>query len=61
MAAVVVVVVLLLHADALCNMGWYHSRENNHLVRTDTPLSLIHISEPTRPLYISYAVFGLRK
>ena len=22
-------------------------------------LSLIHISEPTRPLYIAYAVFGL--
>ncbi len=29
----------------------------------DTPvvLSLIHISEPTRPLYISYAVFCLKK
>eukprot|EP00831_Metopus_contortus_P012618 TRINITY_DN15082_c0_g1_i1.p1 TRINITY_DN15082_c0_g1~~TRINITY_DN15082_c0_g1_i1.p1 ORF type:complete len:139 (+),score=30.10 TRINITY_DN15082_c0_g1_i1:164-580(+) len=25
------------------------------------PLSLIHISEPTRPLYISYAVFCLKK
>mgnify|MGYP003690740715 CR=1 FL=1 len=24
-------------------------------------LSLIHISEPTRPLYISYAVFCLKK
>ena len=26
-----------------------------------TLLSLIHISEPTRPLYISYAVFCLKK
>ncbi len=32
-------------------------------VFVDTPvvLSLIHISEPTRPLYISYAVFCLNK
>ena len=28
---------------------------------TVTNLSLIHISEPTRPLYISYAVFCLKK
>ena len=27
----------------------------------DFTLSLIHISEPTRPLYISYAVFCLKK
>ena len=27
----------------------------------DLDLSLIHISEPTRPLYISYAVFCLKK
>eukprot|EP00831_Metopus_contortus_P054309 TRINITY_DN45692_c0_g1_i1.p1 TRINITY_DN45692_c0_g1~~TRINITY_DN45692_c0_g1_i1.p1 ORF type:complete len:128 (-),score=37.65 TRINITY_DN45692_c0_g1_i1:36-419(-) len=27
----------------------------------DQELSLIHISEPTRPLYISYAVFCLKK
>eukprot|EP00831_Metopus_contortus_P032027 TRINITY_DN25977_c0_g1_i1.p1 TRINITY_DN25977_c0_g1~~TRINITY_DN25977_c0_g1_i1.p1 ORF type:complete len:111 (+),score=16.58 TRINITY_DN25977_c0_g1_i1:91-423(+) len=27
----------------------------------DLYLSLIHISEPTRPLYISYAVFCLKK
>ena len=27
----------------------------------DVNLSLIHISEPTRPLYISYAVFCLKK
>eukprot|EP00831_Metopus_contortus_P042453 TRINITY_DN33642_c0_g1_i3.p1 TRINITY_DN33642_c0_g1~~TRINITY_DN33642_c0_g1_i3.p1 ORF type:complete len:129 (+),score=10.39 TRINITY_DN33642_c0_g1_i3:181-567(+) len=30
-------------------------------LRQDTDLSLIHISEPTRPLYISYAVFCLKK
>ena len=28
---------------------------------TTLTLSLIHISEPTRPLYISYAVFCLKK
>ena len=28
---------------------------------SDIALSLIHISEPTRPLYISYAVFCLKK
>ena len=28
---------------------------------TQELLSLIHISEPTRPLYISYAVFCLKK
>ena len=28
---------------------------------TERELSLIHISEPTRPLYISYAVFCLKK
>ena len=33
-------------------------REINGTGRT---LSLIHISEPTRPLYISYAVFCLKK
>ncbi len=33
------------------------------VLAVDTPvvLSLIHISEPTRPLYISYAVFCLKK
>eukprot|EP00831_Metopus_contortus_P036501 TRINITY_DN28872_c0_g1_i2.p1 TRINITY_DN28872_c0_g1~~TRINITY_DN28872_c0_g1_i2.p1 ORF type:complete len:103 (-),score=16.94 TRINITY_DN28872_c0_g1_i2:55-363(-) len=30
-------------------------------IYTDKGLSLIHISEPTRPLYISYAVFCLKK
>ena len=35
-----------------------NSIKNNINVRG---LSLIHISEPTRPLYISYAVFCLKK
>eukprot|EP00831_Metopus_contortus_P074722 TRINITY_DN68272_c0_g1_i1.p1 TRINITY_DN68272_c0_g1~~TRINITY_DN68272_c0_g1_i1.p1 ORF type:complete len:118 (+),score=17.32 TRINITY_DN68272_c0_g1_i1:400-753(+) len=30
-------------------------------VKSSQALSLIHISEPTRPLYISYAVFCLKK
>ena len=30
-------------------------------MRAEEELSLIHISEPTRPLYISYAVFCLKK
>ena len=33
----------------------YLEGQSNHT------LSLIHISEPTRPLYISYAVFCLKK
>eukprot|EP00831_Metopus_contortus_P041989 TRINITY_DN3306_c0_g1_i2.p3 TRINITY_DN3306_c0_g1~~TRINITY_DN3306_c0_g1_i2.p3 ORF type:complete len:105 (-),score=20.33 TRINITY_DN3306_c0_g1_i2:93-407(-) len=33
-----------------------HNKVNQGFV-----LSLIHISEPTRPLYISYAVFCLKK
>ncbi len=32
-----------------------------HRIDTLVVLSLIHISEPTRPLYISYAVFCLKK
>ena len=35
-------------------------RENLALQNVQV-LSLIHISEPTRPLYISYAVFCLKK
>eukprot|EP00831_Metopus_contortus_P056140 TRINITY_DN477_c0_g2_i1.p2 TRINITY_DN477_c0_g2~~TRINITY_DN477_c0_g2_i1.p2 ORF type:complete len:117 (-),score=9.98 TRINITY_DN477_c0_g2_i1:87-437(-) len=31
------------------------------IIDTTQDLSLIHISEPTRPLYISYAVFCLKK
>ena len=34
---------------------------NNHGAEIVKDLSLIHISEPTRPLYISYAVFCLKK
>ncbi|GKR21166.1 hypothetical protein KAM467_42100 [Aeromonas caviae] len=33
----------------------------NNALPKDFLLSLIHISEPTRPLYISYAVFCLKK
>ena len=32
-----------------------------NILSKDLDLSLIHISEPTRPLYISYAVFCLKK
>eukprot|EP00831_Metopus_contortus_P013910 TRINITY_DN1568_c0_g1_i7.p2 TRINITY_DN1568_c0_g1~~TRINITY_DN1568_c0_g1_i7.p2 ORF type:complete len:117 (-),score=21.57 TRINITY_DN1568_c0_g1_i7:1-351(-) len=32
-----------------------------YALRIVDTLSLIHISEPTRPLYISYAVFCLKK
>eukprot|EP00831_Metopus_contortus_P006926 TRINITY_DN12649_c0_g1_i10.p1 TRINITY_DN12649_c0_g1~~TRINITY_DN12649_c0_g1_i10.p1 ORF type:complete len:133 (+),score=30.56 TRINITY_DN12649_c0_g1_i10:34-432(+) len=37
--------------------------QKSHCVNTVSGhhLSLIHISEPTRPLYISYAVFCLKK
>ena len=36
-------------------------REASPLQQQGGRLSLIHISEPTRPLYISYAVFCLKK
>ena len=39
------------------NMLWLQAIEHK---KTEN-LSLIHISEPTRPLYISYAVFCLKK
>eukprot|EP00831_Metopus_contortus_P002514 TRINITY_DN10917_c0_g1_i2.p1 TRINITY_DN10917_c0_g1~~TRINITY_DN10917_c0_g1_i2.p1 ORF type:complete len:162 (+),score=27.24 TRINITY_DN10917_c0_g1_i2:86-571(+) len=32
-----------------------------YMMKAELKLSLIHISEPTRPLYISYAVFCLKK
>ena len=38
-----------------------HSSDDVFQERTSLNLSLIHISEPTRPLYISYAVFCLKK
>ena len=37
------------------------SADPNWLCEILQELSLIHISEPTRPLYISYAVFCLKK
>eukprot|EP00831_Metopus_contortus_P066432 TRINITY_DN5927_c0_g1_i1.p2 TRINITY_DN5927_c0_g1~~TRINITY_DN5927_c0_g1_i1.p2 ORF type:complete len:203 (-),score=39.98 TRINITY_DN5927_c0_g1_i1:26-634(-) len=37
------------------------SYKNNFAIPCTLRLSLIHISEPTRPLYISYAVFCLKK
>ena len=37
---------------------FYYNEMN---VKKVLSLSLIHISEPTRPLYISYAVFCLKK
>eukprot|EP00831_Metopus_contortus_P036122 TRINITY_DN28656_c0_g1_i1.p2 TRINITY_DN28656_c0_g1~~TRINITY_DN28656_c0_g1_i1.p2 ORF type:complete len:106 (-),score=18.58 TRINITY_DN28656_c0_g1_i1:76-393(-) len=37
------------------------SDESKHFIFLVKVLSLIHISEPTRPLYISYAVFCLKK
>eukprot|EP00831_Metopus_contortus_P049104 TRINITY_DN40374_c0_g1_i1.p2 TRINITY_DN40374_c0_g1~~TRINITY_DN40374_c0_g1_i1.p2 ORF type:complete len:103 (+),score=14.26 TRINITY_DN40374_c0_g1_i1:150-458(+) len=41
----------------------HHSSLSKKLSHSDETLklSLIHISEPTRPLYISYAVFCLKK
>ena len=35
--------------------------EEIRAIRAGGPLSLIHISEPTRPRLISYAVFCLKK
>ena len=49
------------------NIQWdYNSRlvnnsKNFYEAEEAIDLSLIHISEPTRPLYISYAVFCLKK
>ena len=46
-------------------LRWYCAHGNRDLdkykVEKVHKLSLIHISEPTRPLYISYAVFCLKK
>ena len=38
-----------------------YNAQMEHKVDLLMQLSLIHISEPTRPLYISYAVFCLKK
>eukprot|EP00831_Metopus_contortus_P016699 TRINITY_DN17039_c0_g1_i2.p3 TRINITY_DN17039_c0_g1~~TRINITY_DN17039_c0_g1_i2.p3 ORF type:complete len:107 (-),score=31.12 TRINITY_DN17039_c0_g1_i2:52-372(-) len=43
----------------LRNEIWVNTAFNRRL--KEFFLSLIHISEPTRPLYISYAVFCLKK
>ena len=40
---------------------WLPLEEASRHVLSACVLSLIHISEPTRPLYISYAVFCLKK
>eukprot|EP00831_Metopus_contortus_P028522 TRINITY_DN2367_c0_g1_i2.p3 TRINITY_DN2367_c0_g1~~TRINITY_DN2367_c0_g1_i2.p3 ORF type:complete len:137 (-),score=24.01 TRINITY_DN2367_c0_g1_i2:64-474(-) len=51
-------------------LGWSSTRMNSEIEEATGSikslaqlhhLSLIHISEPTRPLYISYAVFCLKK
>ena len=39
----------------------FEKANRNDLIEKELNLSLIHISEPTRPLYISYAVFCLKK
>eukprot|EP00831_Metopus_contortus_P073652 TRINITY_DN6718_c0_g1_i3.p1 TRINITY_DN6718_c0_g1~~TRINITY_DN6718_c0_g1_i3.p1 ORF type:complete len:134 (-),score=27.41 TRINITY_DN6718_c0_g1_i3:82-483(-) len=41
--------------------GLLSSRDKKYIHYSTFHLSLIHISEPTRPLYISYAVFCLKK
>ena len=44
-----------------CSRSQQRSSPGLRLRLTVCVLSLIHISEPTRPLYISYAVFCLKK
>ena len=46
---------------SLANFTKIDPMTTSQVVRTLQSLSLIHISEPTRPLYISYAVFCLKK
>eukprot|EP00658_Telonema_sp_P-2_P001397 TRINITY_DN10522_c0_g1_i1.p1 TRINITY_DN10522_c0_g1~~TRINITY_DN10522_c0_g1_i1.p1 ORF type:complete len:254 (-),score=42.60 TRINITY_DN10522_c0_g1_i1:45-806(-) len=43
------------------NSPMFNNSNNNHNLDSLLPLSLIHISEPTRLLSISYAVFCLKK
>ena len=66
---------LLLEVNILSILNVYKHVNHNHLnlgiynilsllqsgSANQLTLSLIHISEPTRPLYISYAVFCLKK
>ena len=42
-------------------MGMSDEDDDDDVLTLAVVLSLIHISEPTRPLYISYAVFCLKK
>ena len=46
---------------ALIALRHMQQSPNNSVSSANQILSLIHISEPTRPLYISYAVFCLKK
>eukprot|EP00831_Metopus_contortus_P006980 TRINITY_DN12664_c0_g1_i4.p2 TRINITY_DN12664_c0_g1~~TRINITY_DN12664_c0_g1_i4.p2 ORF type:complete len:112 (-),score=26.06 TRINITY_DN12664_c0_g1_i4:32-367(-) len=50
---------IMQHYVALC--GTLKPKFSRLLPQQLYILSLIHISEPTRPLYISYAVFCLKK
>ena len=43
------------------NGVYKYSKDGEVFLISSNMLSLIHISEPTRPLYISYAVFCLKK
>src|SRR5678815_4950264 len=47
--------------DRLCAMFWPVPDDPRAALRWSLSLSLIHISEPTRLLSISYAVFCLKK
>ena len=49
------------HRLAASGVRRFDDLHSSALKRTVDTLSLIHISEPTRPLYISYAVFCLKK
>eukprot|EP00829_Urostomides_striatus_P008425 TRINITY_DN1926_c0_g1_i2.p3 TRINITY_DN1926_c0_g1~~TRINITY_DN1926_c0_g1_i2.p3 ORF type:complete len:113 (+),score=52.67 TRINITY_DN1926_c0_g1_i2:64-402(+) len=52
---------LFLEALQLFGKDWKKVQQHVGTRTTTQALSLIHISEPTRPLYISYAVFCLKK
>eukprot|EP00831_Metopus_contortus_P018703 TRINITY_DN17992_c0_g1_i1.p2 TRINITY_DN17992_c0_g1~~TRINITY_DN17992_c0_g1_i1.p2 ORF type:complete len:435 (+),score=101.24 TRINITY_DN17992_c0_g1_i1:1161-2465(+) len=61
--AIAGVIVLLVLFLLIRKLRKKKKKEEEELLDTliDDSLSLIHISEPTRPLYISYAVFCLKK
>ena len=50
-----------IHADEAYAAGYTGKGQKVGIFDTPVVLALIHISEPTRPLYISYAVFCLKK